>query len=93
MSRYHTDFAFIGIGGVTPRGEICDFSRAAAELRSRMLLASDVPCVVADHTKFGRNTGVTIKHFDQAAWLITDMAPEPELGAALKECGTKLLIA
>lgn len=93
LSRYHTDFAFVGIGGVTPRGEICDFSRAAAELRSRMLLAADVACVVADHTKFGRNTGVTIKHFDLAAWLITDMAPEPELAAALKERGAKLLIA
>ncbi|WP_454739115.1 hypothetical protein [Cupriavidus necator] len=58
-----------------------------------MLLAADVPCVVADHTKFGRNTGVAIKHFDLSAWLITDMAPEPELGAALKERGAKLLIA
>ncbi|SPD67316.1 putative transcriptional regulator, DeoR (plasmid) [Cupriavidus taiwanensis] len=93
LSRYHTDFAFIGIGGITPRGEICDFSRAAAELRSRMLLAADVACVVADHTKFGRNTGVTIKHAELAAWVITDMAPEPELGAVLKERGTKLLIA
>jgi DeoR family glycerol-3-phosphate regulon repressor len=93
MSRYHTDFAFVGIGGITPRGEICDFSRAAAELRSRMLLAAEVACVVADHTKFGRNTGVTVKHFEQAAWLITDMAPEPDLAAAIKARGPKLLIA
>ncbi len=93
VSRYHTDFAFVGIGGVTPRGEICDFSRGAAELRSRMLLSADVACVVADYTKFGRNTGVTIRHFDQVAWLVTDMAPEPALAEALRQAGPKLLIA
>jgi DeoR family glycerol-3-phosphate regulon repressor len=58
-----------------------------------MLLAADVACVVADYTKFGRNTGVTIRHFDQAAWLITDMAPEPPLAEALRQAGPKLLIA
>lgn len=93
LSRYHADFAFIGVGGVTAQGEITDFTRAAAELRSRMLLAATVACVVADHTKFGRNTGVTVKHFEEAAWLITDMAPPPELAAALKARGPKLLIA
>lgn len=93
LSRYHTDFAFIGVGGVTAQAEITDFSRAAAELRSRMLQAANVACVVADHTKFGRNTGVAVKHFEAAAWLITDMAPPPELAAALKARGPKLLIA
>jgi DeoR family glycerol-3-phosphate regulon repressor len=93
LSRYHADFAFIGIGGITPDGQISEFNRPAAELRSRMLIAATTPCVVADHTKFGKNVGVLVKHFEKASWLVSDMAPEPELGAALRQRGPKLLIA
>ncbi|WP_420993082.1 DeoR/GlpR family DNA-binding transcription regulator [Cupriavidus sp. 30B13] len=93
LSRYRADFAFVGTGGITADGQMSDFSRAAAELRSRMLLAAGVACVVADHTKFGRNAGVLVKHFDKAAWLISDRAPEPGLCAALAARGPALRIA
>lgn len=93
LSRYHADFAFIGTGGITADGQMSDFSRAAAELRSCMLQAASVACVVADHTKFGRNAGVLVKHFEKASYVISDMAPEPELAAALKERGPVLRIA
>jgi len=93
LSRYHTDFAFIGIGGVTPDGGISEYSRGAAEMRSRMLTCATSPCVVADHSKFGINAGVRIRHFEKARWIISDMAPEPELVEALKAAGPELVIA
>ncbi|WP_454727036.1 MULTISPECIES: DeoR/GlpR family DNA-binding transcription regulator [Cupriavidus] len=93
LSRYRADFAFVGTGGITADGQMSDFSRAAAELRGRMLLAASVACVVADHTKFGRHAGVLVRHFDKATWLISDTAPEPSIAAALRVRGPALRLA
>lgn len=92
LARYHTDFAFIGIGGMSAEG-ISEYSRGAAEVRARMLQCARLPCVVADHTKFGTHAGVRISYFERARWLISDMAPEPPLGDALRGMGPELVIA
>jgi DeoR family transcriptional regulator, glycerol-3-phosphate regulon repressor len=93
LAQYRADFAFVGAGGISAEAGLTDYSRAAAELRGKMLMSATVPIVVADHTKFGRATPVKIAHFEQAHYLISDQAPERKLRRALEALGPELVLA
>lgn len=92
LVQYHVDFAFVGAGGIAPDGELTDYSRVAAEVRSRMLAAAGTPIVVADHSKFGRLTPVRINHTSVARYLVTERAPDPALSRSLSTRGIELVI-
>jgi DeoR family glycerol-3-phosphate regulon repressor len=92
LSRYYADFAFVGAGGITAEGELTDFGRDAAELRSRMLGAARWAAVVADHSKFGRVTPARVAGFGRGRKLITDKTPPRALRAALEALGIEILL-
>jgi DeoR/GlpR family transcriptional regulator of sugar metabolism len=54
LAQYHADFAFIGAGGISREAYRTDYTRVAAEVRSRMIASASVAAVVAGHSKFGR---------------------------------------
>jgi DeoR family glycerol-3-phosphate regulon repressor len=93
LTQYHADFAFIGAGGISPDGYLTDYSRMAAEVRSRMIAAADTVVVVADHSKFGRVTPVRINGIESARYLVTELAPERALGKAIAAHGPEIVIA
>ena len=98
LAQYHADFAFIGAGGISvDAASLCaaltDYSRAAAELRARMMLGATVAVVVADHSKFGRITPVKIANFDKAHYVVTDVAPDRRTRKALETTGPELILA
>lgn len=92
MAQYRVDFAFVGAGGIGPSGELTDYSRMAAEVRSRMLAAASTPIVVADHSKFGCATPVRINGFASARYLVTERAPDAALRRALTAQGIELVV-
>jgi DeoR family glycerol-3-phosphate regulon repressor len=92
MSQYHADIAFVGAGGITPVGQLTDYTRAGAELRARMLISARIATVVADHTKFARTTPVRVPNFDKATYLIADRRPDAALRRALTRQGIKLMV-
>ncbi|MBU6494298.1 DeoR/GlpR family DNA-binding transcription regulator [Pandoraea sp.] len=93
LAQYHADFSFVGAGAITAEAELTDYSRAAAELRARMLLSANMAVVVADATKFGRTTPVQIRHFEAARYVISDAAPAKPIQQKLRQRGPELLIA
>ncbi len=93
ISQYHVDFAFVGAGGITPDGELTDYSRLVAEVRSRMLAAGATVIVVADHSKFGRVTPVRINGTEAARYLVTDREPDEPLLRALSARGIELIVS
>jgi len=93
LSQYHADLAFIGAGGISPQGQLTDYTRGAAELRGCMIRAANVAVVLADHTKFGRTTPVRIAHFAQVRYVISERKPEAKLRKLLLAKGPQLLIA
>lgn len=93
LSRYYADFAFVGAGGITPSGELTDFTRDAAELRGRMLTAAKWSAVVADHTKFGHTTPARVARFNRGHRIITDKPPLRPLKTALEARGVEILVA
>ncbi len=93
IARFRFDLAFIGGGGLTPEGEVTDYTRAGAEQRGRMITAAAQAWFVIDHTKFRRLTPVRIPHFTAAAGLITDAPLPPPAAAALARRGQTRLPA
>jgi len=93
LTQYHADFAFVGAGGISVDAGLTDYSRAAAELRARMLLSASVAVVVADHSKFGRITPVKIANFERAHYVISDHAPDRKTRKAIETLGPQVLLA
>jgi DeoR family glycerol-3-phosphate regulon repressor len=92
LANLRTDIAFIGAGGFSGDGELTDYSRTAAEVRGRMILAGPA-YIVADHLKFERRTPFRIPNFDQAAGIIVDRAPHPALADIWTSRGIRVIIA
>lgn len=92
LAQYNVDFAFVGAGGITPDGDLTDYSRLAAEVRSRMLAAAGTVIVVADHSKFGRVTPVRINGVEAARYLVTDRSPDKAMRRALAARGLELIV-
>jgi DeoR family glycerol-3-phosphate regulon repressor len=93
LSQYHADFAFVGAGGITPDAYMTDYSRLAAEVRARMIVAASVTAIVADHSKFGNVTPVRIGNFEKARYVFTERAPDKTLRRAIAARGPELVVA
>ncbi|TKC88649.1 DeoR/GlpR transcriptional regulator [Trinickia terrae] len=93
LAQYHVDFSFVGAGGITADAHLTDYTRMAAEVRSRMIASASVAVIVADHSKFGRVTPVRVNGFENVRYLVTELAPDKALRKALAARGPELLIA
>ena len=93
LTQYHADFAFVGAGGISADAWLTDYTRMAAEVRSRMIAAANLAVVVADNSKFGRVTPVRINGFESTRYLVTELAPDRTLAKAIATRGPELLIA
>ncbi len=83
IGRFRVDIAFLGGGGLSPDGEVTDFTRNGAEQRSRMIAMAGKAYFVLDSSKFGRLTPLRIPGFHQAAGVIVDTPPPPTISEAL----------
>ncbi|MDJ1160067.1 DeoR/GlpR family DNA-binding transcription regulator [Chelatococcus sp. SYSU_G07232] len=93
IGRFRVDLAFVGGGGLSPDGEVTDYTRAGAEQRSRMIAAAGRAYFVVDRSKFGLLTPLRIPHFEAAAGVIVDTAPPAAIGEALARKGPRLIVA
>jgi DeoR/GlpR family transcriptional regulator of sugar metabolism len=93
LGKYYADFAVIGAGGISPHGEIMDYTREEAELSARMMQSAKTVIVVADHTKFGRIAPARVKSLEAATYLVTDAAPEPAMAEILGHLPVEVLVA
>lgn len=93
LGRFRVDVAFIGVGGISPAGELTDYTRAGAEQRGRMIACADQAYFVVDHGKFGRLTPIRIVDDGLSAGLIVDRPPPADLLAALEARGLDVILA
>ncbi len=92
LSRYRAEFALIGIGGLSVKGLVTDFSRETAALRERMMANCETAFVLADSSKFGAISRVSLS-VPPHATVLSDRAPDEDLSAALVESSIRLSIA
>jgi len=93
LENYFADFVVVGISAFSPERGLTDYSREAAELRSRMLSHARVSILLADHTKFERQAPVNITGIEHLDNLVTDTKPHKSIAGALKALFTKIHIA
>jgi DeoR/GlpR family transcriptional regulator of sugar metabolism len=83
LARFRVDLVFIGVGGISPEGDLTDYSRLAAEQRRMMMEAGRQVYILADHTKFERRTPVKMTPVAHIVGLIVDMAPPKAIEQAV----------
>ncbi|WP_097143131.1 DeoR/GlpR family DNA-binding transcription regulator [Rhizobium subbaraonis] len=93
IRHFRVDVAFLGGGGLSPDGEVTDFTRSGAEQRSRMTNTAGKAYFVLDSSKFGRLTPLRIPRFELAAGVIVDRRPPEPIGEALERRGPALIVA
>ena len=93
LANYFADFVFVGAGAISPGGWLMDYTREEGELHSLMLQSARTAVVVADHGKFGRFAPIRVGNFDKVTHLVTDRAPDPEIGTALATLPLEVLVA
>lgn len=93
ISHFRVDVAFLGGGGLSPDGEVTDFTRSGAEQRSRMVATAAKAYFVLDSSKFGRLTPLRIPRFEAAAGVIVDRHPPEAIREALERKGPALVVA
>jgi DeoR/GlpR family transcriptional regulator of sugar metabolism len=92
VGHFRVDIAFVGVAGFAEDGGATDASRELADLRGRMILTGRA-FIVADHGKFARRTPFRIPHFDRAAGVIVDRAPDDALANAWTQSGIQVIAA
>lgn len=93
ISHFRVDIAFLGGGGLSPDGEVTDFTRNGAEQRSRMVETAANAYFVLDSSKFGRLTPLRIPRFELAAGIVVDRRPAKSVCEALQAKGPALIVA
>lgn len=93
INHFRVDVAFLGGGGLSPDGEVTDFTRNGAEQRSRMVATAGKAYFLLDSSKFGRLTPLRIPRFEVAAGVVVDRRPPEAICEALQRKGPALIIA
>lgn len=90
LQRYRTEFALIGVGGLSAEAGLTDFNFEGAALRNTMLSHAQQPLLLADHTKFGIIGQVALDQPPTNARLVVDIAPPDEILSAQAALGEQI---
>ena len=92
LARYYVDRAFISCGGISPNGDITDYSDIALK-RSVVREHANKMILVADSGKFGKRAFVKVCDLKMLDSVITDTNLSPEYRDMLTERGLNVVFA
>lgn len=75
LDGFSFDLAFIGVGGLSPKAGLTDYTKTAAQFRSHLIAAVSQAYLLADASKFDRETPFPVAGADKVAGLIADRRP------------------
>jgi len=81
------DVAFLGVGGITPSGQLCEVSTLEVAMKRAVIEASKHTVVLADHTKIGAEEFAQTASLKEVDCLITDSGAPAELLAGYRKMG------
>lgn len=85
------DKFFFSCKGVTVSRGMTDVSEDEAEIKREMMNAADSVILLCDHNKLGRKGIPVISPIDKIDTLITDICPDREWYAAMREAGVRVI--
>lgn len=92
-SNYHTDKAFIGIGGLSLKNGLTEFNIEDSEIKKVLLKNSLQKIVVADSSKLGVTTFNSVGPLEAIDTIVTDSEASPDIVETLRSLGIKVLLA
>lgn len=90
---FHTDKAFIGIGGISIENGLTEYNIEDSEIKKILLQNAREKIVVADSTKFGETTFNTVSPLEAVDVIITDSQAPPDIVSAIENLGVKVILA
>lgn len=93
MSQYKTDFAVIGTSSLDEDGSVLDFDSREVAVARAILRNARVKILVADASKFEVAAPVRICNAEDLDYVVMDTSPPQKFQDALRQAGTKLIIA
>ncbi len=93
VRRLRADWAILSIGAFDLRGGLMDRDNEEASFARALMAQSDRVAVVADSTKFGRRSLVTICPLKSVDLLVTEVAPPALFESLLIEAEVEIAIA
>jgi len=91
--NYHTDKAFIGIGGISLENGLTEYNIEDSEIKKVLLQNSLQKIIVADSSKFGVTTFNTVAPLEAVDTIVTDSEAPQEIVEAIQGLGIHVLIA
>jgi DeoR family transcriptional regulator, glycerol-3-phosphate regulon repressor len=93
IARFRVKHSFISISALSVEAGPTDSTLHEAEFAAMAVARSDHRVILADSSKFGTISFVKVCRLDEIEAIVTEKAPEAEFFAALKESGTRLVVA
>jgi DeoR/GlpR family transcriptional regulator of sugar metabolism len=92
LTRVAADVLVMGTGGITEAG-LSNTNTLVVGSERKMIEVSRRVIVVADHSKFGRQTMAHLAPLEAVDVIVTDQAPPPRFEKLLEKCGVELVLA
>ena len=92
-SNYHTDKAFLGIGGISLENGLTEYNIEDSQIKKVLLQNSLEKIIVADSSKFGVTTFNTVGPLESVDTIITDSGAPSHLVEAIRKLGINVILA
>lgn len=93
IAGLRTDLAIVGTNGISAERGLSTPDADEAAVKTAMVRAADFVVLVADSTKFGRESLVAFAGLEDVDVLVTDAPPAGPLAAALADHGVDVVVA
>ena len=91
LAQYHAQWAFLSVGGITPRG-ISNTNELVVQTQRAMIESAERVVILADHSKIGKQAMCGVCDLDKIDVLITDEWPDNrELLQGIGAAGIKVI--
>ena len=92
-SNYHTDKAFIGIGGISLENGLTEYNIEDSQIKKVLLNNSLEKIIVADSSKFGLTTFNRVGSLEDIDTIVTDSDAPPEILEPIRDLGIQVIMA
>lgn len=92
LKNFYVDKLFLGVGGITEDGSITDFNYNDANVKKYFMPQAKEVVLLADSSKFNRQTFVKFGHLSDITTLVTNKTPPPNILNCLEQADVELLV-
>ena len=92
LGQFHTDKAFLGVGGLTEKAGLTDFNMEEAPFRRMAVSRTQKVIALADHSKFGIVGLNHICDLEEISILITDRGADKNMINHIQNAGVEVYL-